>query len=129
MTSNPTPPLSTAGTLLTVLQNSGGYITLGLELAGVFVPIIKGLISKIEGIGTGNVTIAFTELLAGDMKALDEIAQLSMEDLTAINAELTRVGAPTLPAPAPTPPPPIVQDATAAAPAPDPAKEPPASGS
>jgi hypothetical protein len=125
MTSNPTPPLSTAGTLLTVLQNSGGYITLGLELAGVFVPLIKGLISKIEGIGTGNVTIAFTELLAADMKALDEIAQLSMEDLTAINAELTRVGAPTLPAPAPTTPPPVVQDATAA----EPTKEPPASGS
>jgi hypothetical protein len=126
MTSNPTPPLSTAGTLLTVLQNSGGYITLGLELAGVFVPLVKGLISKIEGIGTGNVTIAFTELLAADMKALDEIAQLSTEDLTAINAELTRVGAPTLPAPAPTPPPPIVQDATASAPAPEPVKEPPA---
>jgi hypothetical protein len=122
MTSNPTPPLSTAGTLLTVLQNSGGYITLGIELAGVFVPLIKGLISKIEGIGTGNVTIAFTELLAADMKALDEIAQLSTEDLTAINAELTRVGAPTLPAPAPTPPPPIVQDAPAA----EPTKEPPA---
>jgi hypothetical protein len=96
MTSNPTPPLSTAGTLLTVLQNSGGYITLGLELAGVFVPLVKGLISKIEGIGAGNVTIAFTELLAADMKALDEIDQLSTEDLTAINAELTRVGAPTL---------------------------------
>jgi len=122
MTSNPTPPLSTAGTLLTVLQNSGGYITLGLELAGVFVPLIKGLISKIEGIGTGNVTIAFTELLAADMKALDEIAQLSTEDLTAINAELTRVGAPTLPAPAPTTPP-IVQDAPAA----EPTKETPAS--
>jgi hypothetical protein len=46
------------------------------------------------------------------MKALDEIDQLSTEDLTAINAELTRVGAPTLPAPAPTTPP-IVQDAPA----------------
>jgi hypothetical protein len=126
MTSNPTPPLSTAGTLLTVLQNSGGYITLGLELAGVFVPLVKGLISKIEGIGTGNVTIAFTELLAADMKALDEIAQLSTEDLTAINAELTRVGAPTLPAPAPVTPP-IVQDAPASAPGPEPTKEPPVS--
>jgi hypothetical protein len=114
MTSNPTPPLSTAGTLLTVLQNSGGYITLGLELAGVFVPLVKGLIAKIEGIGAGNVTIAFTELLAADMKALDEIAQLSTEDLTAINAELTRVGAPALPATAPTTPPPIVEDAPAA---------------
>ena len=77
-----------------------------------------------EGIGAGNVTIAFTELLAADMKALDEIAQLSTEDLTAINAELTRVGAPTLPAPGPTTPP-VVQDAPAA----EPTKEPSASGS
>jgi hypothetical protein len=108
MSTTPNPPSTSSGALLTVLQGAGGYVTLGLELAGVFVPLVKGLISKIEEIGTGSVTIAFTDLVAADMKALDEIAQLSTEDLTAINAELTRVGAPTLPAPAEPTPPPIV---------------------
>lgn len=91
MATTPTPPGTTASTVLTVLQGAGGYITLGLQLAGVFVPIVKGLIAKIEGIGTGNVTIAFTDLVAADTAELDAITNLSTDDLTSINAELSRL--------------------------------------
>jgi hypothetical protein len=98
------PAGSGLGTLLTILSASNEYVTLGVTVAGVAIPLIKALISKIEGIGTGNVTITFSDLVAGDLAELDAIQQLSTDDLTAVNAELTRMGFPTLPAPPAGPP-------------------------
>jgi hypothetical protein len=95
--------------LLAVLFASNEYVTLGVTVAGVAIPLIKGLIAKIEGIGTGNVTIAFSDLVAADLAELDAIQALSTDDLTAVNAELARMGFPTLPAPPPPGNPPITQ--------------------
>lgn len=100
MSSTPNSPAGTSlGSVLTVLQGAGGYITLGIQLAGVFIPLIKALIQKIEGIDTGNVTITFSDLVVADMAELDAIMKLSTDDLAAINAELARLGLPTLPNP------------------------------
>lgn len=95
---------STVTSLLSILQLSSGWVTLGINVAGVAIPLIKALVQKIEGIGAGNVTITFSDLVAQDLAELDAIAKLSTDDLTAINAELTRLGLPTLPAPPPGPP-------------------------
>ncbi len=97
MSSNPIKPAgSTAATILTILQESNGYISLGLQLAGVFVPLAKGLIQKIEGIGAGNVTITFTDLVAHDQDEIAAIVATAGADLDAINAELVRLGHPGL---------------------------------
>ena len=90
------------GTLLTILSASNEYVTLGVTVAGVAIPLIKGLIAKIEGIGTGNVTITFADLVTADLAELDAIQQLASDDLAAVNAELKRMGFPTLPAAPPT---------------------------
>jgi hypothetical protein len=98
MSSNPIKPAgSTAATILTILQESNGYVSLGIQLAGVFVPLAKALIQKIEGIGTGNVTITFSDLVVVDQAELEKIAQTAGADLDAINAELVRMGHPGLP--------------------------------
>lgn len=93
--------VSVPATILNILQESNGYISLGIQLAGVFVPLAKGLVQKIEGIGKGSVTIALSDLVLADQAELDKIAQTAGDDLTAINAELVRMGAPPLVAPAP----------------------------
>jgi hypothetical protein len=101
MSSNPIKPAGStaASTILTILEASNGYVSLGLQLAGVFVPLAKGLIQKIEGIGTGNVTIAFSDLVAADQDEIAKIVATAGADLDAINAELVRLGAPPLPKP------------------------------
>ena len=100
MSSTPQKPAgSTAATILTILQESNGYISLGLQLAGVFVPLAKGLIQKIEGIGAGNVTITFTDLVAHDQAEITGIVTTAGADLDAVNAELVRLGHPPLPTP------------------------------
>ena len=100
MSSTPQKPAgSTAATILTILQESNGYISLGIQLAGVFVPLAKGLIQKIEGIGAGNVTITFTDLVAHDQAEIAAIVATAGADLDAVNAELVRLGAPPLPNP------------------------------
>jgi hypothetical protein len=93
------PAGSTASTILSILQESNGYISLGIQLAGVFVPLAKGLIQKIEGIGTGNVTIAFSDLVAADQAEIAKIIATAGTDLDAVNAELVRLGHPPLPTP------------------------------
>lgn len=69
-------------------------IALGIQVAGVLIPLAKGLVAKIEGIGTKTTTITFTDLVAADAAELDAIQQLSTDDLTAVNAELVRLGRP-----------------------------------
>jgi hypothetical protein len=101
MSSNPIKPAagSTAASILTILQESNGYVSLGIQLAGVFVPLAKALIQKIEGIGSGNVTITFTDLVAADQTEIAAIVTTANADLAAVNAELVRMGLPPLPNP------------------------------
>lgn len=102
MSSTPLKPAgSTAANILTILQESNGYISLGIQLAGVFVPLAKGLIQKIEGIGAGNVTITFTDLVAHDQDEIAAIVATANADLAAVNAELVRLGHPGLPSATP----------------------------
>jgi hypothetical protein len=100
MSSTPNKPAgSTAASILTILQESNGYVSLGIQLAGVFVPLAKALIQKIEGIGTGNPTITFSDLVAADQAEIAAIVQTANADLAAVNAELVRLGVPPLPNP------------------------------
>jgi len=105
MSTTPNVPTATtvAGSILSVLTASNGYVTLGIQLAGVFVPLVKGLIQKIEGIGAGNTTVTFSALVTADDAEIASIVQSADTDLAAINAELVRLGAPPLPVVAPAP--------------------------
>lgn len=105
MSSTPNKPAgSTASTVLSILAASNEYVTLGIQVAGVLIPLGKALVGKIKEIGTGSVTITFTDLIAADTAELDAIQKLSEDELAAVNAELTRIGLPVLPAPPPTGP-------------------------
>jgi hypothetical protein len=109
MSSTPNKPVGgTAGAILTALQESSSYVTLAIQVAGVLVPLGKSLIGKIKSIGQGAVTIEFDALVTEDLAELDAINQLSIDELAAINAELTRIGLPALPAA-----PPVVQSTDA----------------
>jgi len=100
MSSTPNKPAGgAASTVLNILAASNEYVTLGIQVAGVLIPLGKALVQKIEGIGAGAVTITFSDLVAADTAELDAIQKLSEDDLAAVNAELTRIGLPALPAP------------------------------
>jgi hypothetical protein len=103
MSSTPQKPAgSTAASILTILQESNGYVSLGIQLAGVFVPLAKALIQKIEGIGAGNATITLSDLEVADQAEIAAILTTANADLDAINAELVRLGHPPLPTPSAT---------------------------
>jgi len=104
MSSTPKQPAgsttkTTAESILSILAGANGYVTLALTAAGVVIPLAKAAIQKIEGLGTANVTITFTDLVAADQAELLAIVQEAEADLTAVNAELARQGLPTIAAP------------------------------
>jgi len=100
MSSTPNKPAGReASTVLNILAASNEYVTLGIQVAGVLIPLGKALVQKIESIGQGAVTITFSDLIAADTAELDAIQQLSEDELTAVNAELKRIGLPELPPP------------------------------
>lgn len=92
------------GTVLTNLQDASGAIALAIQVGGVLVPVVKGLITKIEGIGTKTVTITFADLVTADLAELTAIQQLADADLAAINVELAKLGLPAIVIPPVTPP-------------------------
>jgi hypothetical protein len=96
---------TSVSSVLASLLGSGGYISLGLEAAGVVVPLIKGLISEIRSIVGPGGTVSYQVLITTDQAELLAIDKLSTDDLTAINLELVRLGKPpvVIPAPAPAP--------------------------
>jgi hypothetical protein len=81
--------------LLGTLQSVGGYITLATEIGEVVVPLVKGLITDIKGLGTK--TITFTLDVSQTMDELNAIAAVETSDLAQINSELIRMGKPTIP--------------------------------
>ena len=108
MSSTPNKPSGgTGAAFLNALGQANGYVALAIQVGGVLVPLGKALVSKIKDLGSGSVTITFTDLVTADMTELDAIAKLSTDELAAVNAELTRMGLPALPAPPP--PGPITQ--------------------
>lgn len=87
-----------SGNVLGALSDTNTAITLGLEIAGQLIPLGKGLLRSIKAIGTGSETQSYVLLITADAAELDAIAALSLEDLAAVNAELTKLGkAPVIP--------------------------------
>lgn len=111
MATNPvTPaPAKSLSSVLSALAETNTYVSLGIEVAGVVIPLVKGLIQQIKQIATGEQTVAYQVLLQTDEGDLQQVITVSDADLTAINAELVRLGKTPLPIPA------------TAAPAPEPA--------
>jgi hypothetical protein len=106
--------------VLATLSQGGGYVTLGIEAAGVVIPLVKGLIGEIRQIGHGTDTVQYQILITADLAELDDVKKLATDDLTAINAELTALGLPVVAIPAEAAP--VTQASTSAAgPAADPA--------
>jgi hypothetical protein len=88
----------TSKAVLTTLENTNGYVTLAIEVAGELVPLGKGLVRGIKQLATGATTVAYEVLLQMDGAELDAIDKLSTDDLAAINAALAKMGLPPVPA-------------------------------
>jgi hypothetical protein len=104
--------MSTAKSILSVLSQAGSIIGIGVPIAGEIIPLATGLVTEIKQIASGTETVTYQVLLQVDGAELDAIHTLAEDDLTAINAELAKLGQPPIavPAPAPAPPtPPVTQ--------------------
>ena len=99
-TTNPTPAPTTASTVLTALQTAGGWVTLGVEVAGVVIPLVKGLIAKIQQITLPQGDVSYQVLITADQNELAAVVTLAESDLAAINAKLAADGKPPLVVPA-----------------------------
>jgi len=88
-----------SSTPLSGLAEANSIATLALEVAGVSIPLIKGAITAIKQSISGG-TVTYEVVLQTDQASLDNTVNVSIADLVAINAELTRLGKPTLDVPA-----------------------------
>lgn len=84
--------MSTPNKILAALAGTNEYVSLGLEVAGTVVPLVKGAITEIRSIATGKETVTYQVLLQVDGAELDSVDKLAVDDLTAINAELSARG-------------------------------------
>lgn len=96
----PVTPKPSMSSILTALASANTYVSLGLEVAGVIVPLVKGLIMEIRQIATGQQTVTYQVLIQADEGDLQSVITVSDADLAAINAELVRLGKPPLAVPA-----------------------------
>lgn len=99
MSSNPVVPKATVSSILTSLSQVGGEIGLAIQIGTVLIPVGKALVQKIKDATTGVETITYQLLLTEDQATLAVIDTSSRDDLAAINVELARQGASTLPVP------------------------------
>jgi len=90
---------------IAVLSEANGIATLALQIGTLVVPIIKGVVTKIEQVSSGASSVDYQVLITSDGAELDGIAKVALADLAAINAELARLKQTQLPSPVPTPPP------------------------
>jgi hypothetical protein len=97
--------MSTTKNILGALSDAGTIIGIGIPIAGEIIPIATGLVKEIRSIATGAETVDYQILIQTDGAELDAIHKLAEDDLTAINAELAKLGQP-----------PITTDPPAAAP-------------
>lgn len=86
-----------AKAVLTTLENTNGYVTLAIEVAGELIPLGKAVVRGIRQLATGGTTVDYEVLLRMDGAELDAIDKLSTDDLAAINAELAKLGLPPVP--------------------------------
>lgn len=93
--------MSTGKNVLSTLAGVESGVTLAIELGGQLVPLATGLVREIRQVATGAKTVSYQVLIETDSAELDAIDKLSTDDLTAINAELTRLGLPPVPVPPP----------------------------
>lgn len=101
-------PASGAGTLAGILSGlwqTNMIVSLGLQIAGVVIPLAKGLVSSIKQISQGETTVTYQVVVTTDENNLQQVDAISDADLAAINAELTRLGKQSLPVPASAAPP------------------------
>ncbi len=104
--------MSTTKNILGALSDAGTIIGIGIPIAGEIIPLATGLVKEIRSIATGSTPVDYQILIQTDGAELDAIHTLAEDDLTAINAELAKLGQPPIavPAPAPAPPtPPVTQ--------------------
>ena len=94
--------MSTPNKVLSALADANEYVSIGLEVAGVVVPLVKGAITEIKKLGSGKDSETYQVLLQVDAAELDSVDKLAVDDLTAINAELTKRGVPAVPIAPPT---------------------------
>lgn len=95
-----TPVAPKISTVLSTLAETNAYVQLGLEVAGIVVPIGRALIQEIKQITTKQNTVAYQVLVQMDETDLQAVVTLDIAEIVAINAELTRLGKTTLPVPA-----------------------------
>lgn len=86
--------------VLGALSAAGQIISIGIPLAGEVIPLATGLVKEIRQIATGEETVSYEILIQSDGAELDAIHKLAEDDLTAVNAELVKMGQPPIP-PAP----------------------------
>ena len=96
----PVTPKPSTSSILSALAAANTYVSLGLQVAGVVVPLVKGLITEIKQIATGQQTVTYQILIQTDESDLASVVTVSDADLAAINAELERQGKSPLPVPA-----------------------------
>ena len=98
--------MSTTKNVLAALSDAGSVIGIGIPIAGEIIPLATGLVKEIRQIASGSTTVDYQILIQTDGVELDAIHKLAEDDLTAINAELAKLGQPPIPAaPAPAAPP------------------------
>jgi hypothetical protein len=100
--------MSTTKNILGALSDAGTIIGIGIPIAGQIIPLATGLVKEIKSIATGAETVDYQVLIQMDGAELDAIHKLAEDDLTAINAELAKLGQP----PITTPPAPAAPPAT-----------------
>jgi hypothetical protein len=83
--------MSSSTGALGALASANSYIEAGLVIAGVTVPLIKGLITDIKQMTSGGGTVTYEVVVQQDEASLQNTVTLSIADLEAINAELTRL--------------------------------------
>lgn len=93
--------MSTPNKVLTAIADANGYISLGLQVGAIVVPLVKGLVKEIRTIGAPQETVTYEVLVQVDGAELDAIDKLAIDDLTAINAELKARGVAEIPIPPP----------------------------
>jgi hypothetical protein len=85
-----------ASSALSGLATANGYVTLGLTVAGVAIPLVKGLITDIKQVSSSGGSVTYQVVLQADEASIANSVSVSVADLMAINAELTRLNTPTL---------------------------------
>jgi len=108
MSTKPVAPSPATGALSAILAGLGQtnmIVSLGLQVAGIVVPLAKGLVSQIKLISQGQTTVTYQVVVTTDENSLQQIDAISDADLAAINAELARLGKPPLPVPTSAAPP------------------------